>query len=376
MLFRTVLVPFIQIFQWSGLSPFPLDANKSKSFWRTETLQFAAITVVNLLINLVAGIHILSCAYFDSQPKMGYSKLFLYTHVMQGFILRTNAISALIESLTKRSIQTELLSTFDEIENIFAEKLNFKLQNCQIKMRFTTYVVIWIVKNTIMAVILILSFILTFDWYMMYLTIVTFMPFFTSTLSNAHWMIYVDVIRFNIERLNTCLMEMRDNVKCIDWHPTNEQIFDVKALPTHTMDACERLVHLRSCFSKMWQASLMINDCFRWSFFINNGNDLYVLVVNLFWIFYRMMHSSGSWIKITFYAFFAGLTLMKFVVVSVICEDINAEVSSYFRRLIFMLSCNRVSAHIRRTCLQFLNRETHETCPIISGVTFHLKATY
>lgn len=333
MLFRTILAPFIRIFQWSGLVPFPLIEKKPTSFWKSKHFLFTTITVVNLLLNIAPGIFALVYNLLNYQPKEGYSKLVSYTHLMTGFILRVNTITVLIETLSKRSIQAKLFETFDEIEYIFTKKLNFQSKMCPPRVRFRKFMIIWIIKNVAFTTLTVCSFLSAIVWYRFCFAVISYIPFYTSTLFYAKWMVYVDVVRFNIERLNEIIMEM-DDVNRIDRPPTNGQIFQVEACPVHAFDACERFAHLRKCFSEIWHASILTNRCFRWSLLIGVGTDLYMLVVNLYFIVYSVVNSDfDSWIHAAVAVVMVVLISTNFLVMSMVCECISVDVSWFSRAI-------------------------------------------
>lgn len=332
MLFRIVLAPFVRIFQWSGLSPLRAVAEKPKSFWRSKAFQLTAITMANLLINFSAGIHNVTCYNLNYRPDGVHSKLVAYTHMLIGLLLRIHAIAVLIESFTKRSTQAKLLATFDEVEHIFANKLNYKIGKRRLRGRFHKFIIIWICKNATMAILVVLFLTYVFKWFKLYNAIVLFVPLYTNSLFYAQWMVYVDVIRFNIRRLSDCLSLMSDK-KGTDQPPTDGQIHRVRASPISTIDECERLTHLRECFSKIWHASILVNRCCRWSLFIGCGIDLYLLVINLYRILNSLMHFNFNFacFNAAFGIVWVATILTNFLVISVIGEGINTEVSCHFR---------------------------------------------
>lgn len=332
MLFRTVLVPFIRIFQWSGLSPFLVIAENPKSFWRSKAFQLTAITMANLLINFSAGIHNVTTFSPNYRPDGVHSKLVAYTHMVMGLLLRIHAITVLIESFTKRSTQTKLLATFDEIEHVFANKLNHKIDKRRLRTRFCKFINFWICRDVAMALLATLNLISAFKWINLYNTSAMFVPLYTYSLFYAQWMVYADVIRFNVSRLNECLRKMSDE-KGIDQPPTDGQIHRVRATSISTIDVCARLTHLRECFCKIWHASILFNRYCRWSLLIGSGIDLYLLVVNLYRILYCLMNFRFNFARITaaFGIVWAVKVSANFLVMSVIGEAINTEVSYHFR---------------------------------------------
>lgn len=354
-----MLAPFIRIYQWSGLSPFSLFANNCKSIWRYESFRFVAITLVNLLINITACIYIL--VRFDYHGGLGS-----LINLLMTLNVFTHAFAVLIESCSKRSIQSKLLTTFDEIEKILAEKLDHRMNERQLRLRFLKFTIIWIVKNAVITFASILGVFAAQQYENVYYGIATFLPFYTSTLSYAQWLAYVDVIRYNIERTNDCLLKMGEANR-IDWLEPEGQIFCIKPVATDAFDTCKRLIDLRKCFNKIWLASTLINRCFHWSLIIGSGNEMCLFVINLYWMLVSLTDNmSSSWPDVAFCAIWAGMILSNFLAISMICEDINIEVSMFTHRFRYTnLIFEKIKFQTRRT-LFLVHRisagETHCTC--------------
>lgn len=318
MSFRTVLAPIIQIFRWFGISSFPLFHREGASFWRKESLRFVAITFVNILINFCACIRDLSG--FDYGAETFYERVLMCVLILLTVLLRTHAITVLVESCAKRSIQLRLLTTFDGIEKIFAEYLNMPSQKQRLVARFRKYIVIWIVKNGLIVLVLSCNILLQEEWFRMINVAFLLIAFSTIGLSITQWLVYVDVVRFNLERINVCLANI-----------SNEAIPGIARdarLRIHVFDGsekCERIIQLRKCLSKTWQASMMIDRLFRWSTFICSGNELILLVINLYWILYTVV-VAGEWSDIFFCSYWALVICSNFTFISMICEDINSKV--------------------------------------------------
>lgn len=277
--------------------------------------------MVHLLINLGGGIYILA----DSEPEP--KTQFWYLRMVVLLSLRIHAIAVLIESFAKKSIQSKLFATFDEIESLFRTRLHLKTDNRRLRARFLKFIIIWIVENVAYLIILLIVVAsIPFKWYNVYYSVVLSLPFCTSTLSYVQWMVCVDAIRFNIETVNECLMEVSDN-KRTDNFRTNRHIFCPEALTIDMYDACKRLSLLRMCLAKMWMASIQINECFRWSLLIGSGVSLLSLVVNLHWILCSLVNPAlSSWYDIGSCAFWACQIWSNFLLTSLICEDVNSKV--------------------------------------------------
>lgn len=325
MLFRTVLGPIIRINQWSGLSPFPSFAKRCISFGRCDSLRFATITAVHLLMNFILGIQ--NAIQTDYNVTGAFDRMIIYGDLLMALALRLHAFTVLIESYTKRSIQLNLMSEFDEIENIFAKNLNLKSDEKQLRQRFWKFIAIWFVKLMMFSMVLLMGPLLTFEWYNLYYLIIVFIAFYSGSLSFAQWLVYVDVIRYNIERLNVCLVKMNEATD-INRFRADENIFFVRAIPPDAQDMCERLDHLRKCFSKVWQASILINQSFRWSFLIGIGSGVFIVVFSLYSILFGFY--TLQMLRWYDYVVCIGWTVVfssDFFIISMICEQINAGVS-------------------------------------------------
>lgn len=321
-----MLAPIITIFQWSGLSPFPLVVKKGKSVWLNDKSQFIAIVVANLLTTFFACIQ--NLLRFNPIAEGPLFKLIVYINVMVVLSLHIHTVATLIESYSKRSIEVEVLTKFQEIENSFQGNFGVKTDNLQQRNRFRKFIIIWIVKNAIVAILLVGGTLFSFKWDKLSSMIVIIIPFYTSTLSNAQWMTYVDVIRSNVERLNECLREMSDGNSMIG------RIFHVETFQTDMFDMCERLVQLRKYSDQLWQASALINRRFCWSLSIGIGSDLILLVINLYWILFCMVHLKfGPLYDIIFRTAWTSMILSNFSIISLIGEDINAKVSRHFPKI-------------------------------------------
>lgn len=327
MLFRTVLSSTIRVFRWSGLSPFPLIISKEcNSVGRCDSIRYTSMSAIIFLLILFSCI--LNLRRFDYLLSGMGSSVSDYIELFMILIPRVHTFSALIDSYTNRSNQSRLLTIFDEIGSIFAEKLNIPLEKRQLRTRFWRFINICFVKNMAIASICLLSVVAIQTWASVYYSSMTLLAFYTSTLSYAQWMVYVDVVRYNIERMNASLVKMGDQNR-IQRLQEDRYIFRVEIFSLDAFDTCERLIYLRQCFDKTWQTSRLINRCFRWSLLFGSGNELFLLVVNLYWILYCLVNLRFTvWLDIVFCSIWAVINLSNLFVVSMLCEDIKVKVSS------------------------------------------------
>lgn len=324
MSFRTVLLPIIRVFRWSGLSPFPLLPSKQcNSVGRCDSIRYTAISVIIFLLILWSCI--VNLRRYDYLLSVD-SNMSDYIELFMILIPRIHTFSVLIDSSTNRLNQSRLLTIFDEIETVFAQKLNMPMEKRQLRTRFWRFIIICFVKNVAIASIFLFSVLAVQTWTSVYHSSMAFLAFYTSTLSYAQWMVYVDVIRYNIERLNASLVKMGDHNR-IQRLQEDRYIFRVEIFSLDAFDTCERLIYLRQCFNKTWQASMLINRCFRWSLLFGSGNELFLLVVNLYWILYCLVNSKFTlWLDIVLCSVWAITNLSNLFVVSMLCEDIKAKV--------------------------------------------------
>lgn len=265
-----------------------------------------------------------------------FEKLIVYGDLMTVLILHLHAITVLMESYRERATQLQLITKLDEIEKIFAEKFHMKSNRRLLRRRFNKFIAFWLVKVTSFSVVLLLGPMLTSHWYNLYFLFVVFSAVYTSALNCAHWMVFVDVIRYNVERINVCLIELRDQHRIERWRPGGRIICVVGALPK---DACEddtydRLVQLRMCYNITWQATRLVNRCFRWSFLIGVSNGLFLIVIGLYVALYGLLSLKMlPWHDVIVNACWTSLLFTDFLFTALICEDIDGGVSSPFRKV-------------------------------------------
>lgn len=319
MSFREILNPFLRVVRWSGLHPISPNPEKIDNY-----RQFAITTGISLSINILGCIE--DCSYFDIDPGYGSTaKLSAYVTLFMALLLRFHVITVLIEALTKRTMHSKLLTQIDETEKLFRNNLHFACEQRQLRVRLHKFLYIFLGKNIAIFLISTITVIITKQKSALYL-IVSLFSFYTSALSFPQLMVYVDVIRYNIERTNKCLALMcRTTQSQID-----DRVYRIEVLTVDTVDECDRIGRLRECWHGIWQTSMLINRCFQWSLFVGSGNELYLFVSNLYWILLYMKDARFDlWFDIAFSATWASIVLSNFLFLSIICDDINRKVNTY-----------------------------------------------
>lgn len=322
MRFRRVLFPLVRVCQYSGLCPISVYGSDTNSALSNKRKRFATLTAAICVVQLLLCIYTFTHTnnIFDSSR----SRMFVYTNMYVTFTMRVHAIIVLVESFVKRSIQLELFEKIDEIETIFIEKLNRKSNDERLRRRFRHFVIVWIVKFVVFNLIILLAGILTSEWRIVNALAITCAPLYISTLFYAQLMVYLDVVKYNIESINDCLAKLRDAPR-FHWTRWNSQ-----PLPaTEMIDVPQQLVYLRICYSKTWEASILINSCVRCSLLLGINNDFVFSVANLYSILYlvfKLPFAMTYW-RLLVRAMWAGLNVSHVWILSMICEQILEQVS-------------------------------------------------
>lgn len=339
MSFRSVLMPIIRLFQWSGLSPFQLIDNNGKYVQQSDSFRFTLITAVNLVINLVMGIA--TTIQTDFGVTQPVDRLNVYGDLMTTSTVRIHAIAVLIESYAQRSIQLKLIAKLDEIEKILSEDFNLGIDKQRLRYRFNKFIAIWLVKMVTFLLTLLLGPLSTFTSCNLHFLVVMFTAFYPSTLSFAQWLVYVDTMRYIVEKMNVCLTELNDASQ-VQWPPDDGYIFHVvEVFSNDAIDVCERLSKLRLCYCKTWQASALLNRCFRWSFMIGASTGALLIVTYLYSTLYGLLTlKTFPWYDALFCISLTSLLLSDFLFISLICEDISDDVSIFFLKFPIHLLCS------------------------------------
>lgn len=319
MRFRKVLLPLIRLCQCSGLCPLSVYGSRTNSALGSKKTRFATLTAVICIAQLMLCIH--TFAHSDNFADSSHTNVLVYTNLIVALTVRVHAAVVLVESYVKRSIQLELLEKFDEIAALFKQKLKTTSNDGRLRRRFRQYIIVWIMKLVLLDSTLFLGAILTFNFKILYSLAVTWAPLYSSTLFYVRLMVYLDVVRYNIESINDCLAKLRDPSP--DWIRLDRQ----PVAATETDDISQQLIYLRICYFKTWEASLLINRSVRWSLLIGINNEFVLFVVNSYWLFFLLFQiSSTTWISLLLIILWIGFNIPHVVELSMICEQILEQV--------------------------------------------------
>lgn len=149
-------------------------------------------------------------------------------------------------------------------------------------------------------------------------------PVYTCTLFYAQWIVYLDMIKYNIESINVCLTKLEE--------PTRKYrlLQHQQAKSTITTKAISRkLIHLRNCYCKSWEASLLLNQCFLWSLLFGVTNEFALYITNLYWILHVLVNvPEEMWSSLVIFVLWIGINMSHFILISRVCDQISKEVST------------------------------------------------
>lgn len=325
MRFRGVLIPLVRLCQCSGVCPISVYGSQrnASSAPLNKKKRFATLTAFICIVQLLSCIHaFMHTEYFVNWSR---SKIFIYTNLYLSVTIRVHAGVVLIESYVKRSIQLKLLEKFDEIEIIFKEKFKIKTNGDRLRRRFRQPIIGWAAKFLVLLSMVLVGVFMAHSYRLLIGIAMTLPPLYISTLFYVQLMVYLDVLKYNIETINDRLVKLGDSPRS-HWTRLNRQ--PVPA--TEMMDVPQQLIYLRICYSKTWEASVLINRCARWSLLLGINNDFVSSIANCYWILYLLFELSfaTSVSNLLLRAAWIGINVSHFLELSIICEQILEQVST------------------------------------------------
>lgn len=314
---RGVLFSVVRLCQCSGLCPISVYGPNTKQ----KKIAFASVTAIIFILQLLMCIHLYVYSENLYWPK---STLLPYISWVVTFTMRLHAAIILIESCANRSIQSKLFDKLDDIATIFNQKLRMKTDEDRLRGYCHRFIIAWIVKILLVVCSILMATMLSPKWQQSYRLGMTLAPFCTTTLFSTQLMLYLDTVKYNIETTNEGLMKLMDSPRIV-WHRHQRHIM----LSTHKVDVCEQLVHLRECYCKTWEASMLINRCVRWSLMVGVTNDFIMSITNLYWMLYCTLHGSfDERILLIIATLWVVFIMAHFMLISRICDQISEQVSS------------------------------------------------
>lgn len=321
---RRVLYPLIRLCQCSGLCPLSVYGPNEYSTIEATKIHFFGLTAVIFAVQvLMCVLSYMNSAYFVDWTD---SNITNYITVLVSLTIRVHACTVLIESIANRSIQFQLLKKFDEIDDVFVSSLKTETSTRHLERRCGRLVHYWVVKISLFVSMVLLCGILTSQWEIIYILALVIPPLYTSTLFYTQLSVFLYVTQYNVRMINEHLEKLSDAPE-MHWRRPHRQ--RISALETTEM--CKKLTHLRICYCKTWQASMLINRYVRWSLLLGITNDFVFYVSNLYWILvFVIAGSSQTWALLVSYVLWAILNASHFVRISTLCDGIMRQVRTYF----------------------------------------------
>lgn len=319
MKFRRVLISAVRLFQCSGLCPvsvYEYDPALRKSSGKWLAVLTATICALNVCLWVYVTMHFV---YLVDERK---PKIFTFIAWVVSSTIRAHTIAVLIESYTNRAMQLKLLEKLDEIEDIFVYKLHVKSDDVWLRGRCHRFIVVWLLKLALVVFVAFFAAVAVLNLDSLVRLAIMVMPLYTSTLFYAQLAVYLHMVEYNTGKINNCLRRLRD-IPRIFWHGHQRHAL----LTVEMHDVCEQLIHLRICYCKTWQASVLINRCVRWSFLIGVTNDFVLYVANLYWILFSLVQPSfENWLGLGIYVSWISVLMTHFLVITGACDQILEKV--------------------------------------------------
>lgn len=320
MRFRRALLPLIRLCQCSGMCPISARGVSRNATLETNKSRFAALTAAIFVVQSL----FCACSLVHSHIYIDWEKstIMSYVSLLVSLTIRFHVGTILIESYVNRSIIWRLLEKYDEIETIFVDKLRLEINSENLRGRCCHYIIVWAIKVGSFTTMVFLSGIVLFRWQNIYVLAVTFPSFYTSTLFHTQLLVYLEIVKYNIETISKCLAKLKPPPR-IDWLRLHQR----PVLPIDSSEIRRQLIDLRVCYCKTWEASALINRNVRWSLLLGINNDFVLFVSNLYGILYHLIYFT-YWDQVVVYIMFAAINISHFVHISMLCDQIMEQVRS------------------------------------------------
>lgn len=311
----TLLTPILRVCRWSGLSPIDLD--HGTAFSPQNTQSYVVLMVFWLTIEIGHFLH--SFARHDIYVDWESSKMTCYIDIVTPLFIRLHVFVIFIESFWKRSQQIKLLDKIAEIETFFTAKFQLKIDSEKLRRIFRNHIGLWLFRITVTIGCTFLAS----SWARVYYLFLYIVPFYTSSLMYVQIWSHIDAIRYFIEMLNDDVGQLSmSHVPRNSLTPTENRTF------VFAFDKFERLRQLRRGYRLIWQATVMVNQCTRWSLPIGINNEFVTMINDIYWIFFLLLDPTKSFHnQVLLCAIWASINFSHICQASNICDRTVAEVS-------------------------------------------------
>lgn len=258
-------------------------------------------------------------------------KMYNYITILVPIIIYIQAAVILIESFLKRSHQIALINKFVEIDVVFQQKFTKERNLKKIKTKCISFTVIWALKIMLLTLAVFYFVYETEEWSSLYYLFIYLLPFSLSTLYYIQSMIFIVITKYNIEIINDCLKRINDKSE-IDWSRVLSSLYFKKSRLNDNNDlnkVGEQIIALQKAFSIVWESTILINHCVRWSLPLGINNDFFVFVTNLYWlVLWSLNPTILSRLEVLINLMWTCINIFHIWFVSITCDRTVQEVNN------------------------------------------------
>lgn len=270
----------IQICQFMGFSSFSMNENTLK--WETNS----ALKVLSIILLTAISMIFLSALIFNDtflDPTKSLYAIMLNIFLVLSYV---HATISLFERLIKRERQIKLLNLFEELDFLYQQNINMNIDYAKLKRSCHRIVLVWICEIIGFLITGILVSVQFKDNRIISYVLIFSPSFIWSKMSYAYSNMLVVLIRENIDTLNMYLKSVVNGCYVSEMH-LNRNINDQKSFfSKRKMNLnTNKISFVIRSYSKIWDASKVVQNTTRWSLPIGLANDVFVLVFNSYWVF-------------------------------------------------------------------------------------------
>lgn len=262
--------PFIRVFQALCVSHYSIFHTNRHTY---RLIYFTVFSILNIAIKVYTikhgpHIHIVANNNYKENSLMNYVSFIsiagnFFTHVI-----------AHLEPIFTRKHEVEIYRKLDEINEIFATKLNYVTDFNAIRKKFIRHTVVYFVFASCLA--------FSYSFYTLPKDGLSMAWFLVGRI------ISIAVIRgrrcliaFHINTLTNILMDLQILLKRQQrkYQPNSKEL---------SSDSCERMQHLRDIYSNVYLIKNLLSSCFGWSFITFLLEFSFELINSSYWAYINL----------------------------------------------------------------------------------------
>lgn len=251
-------------------------------------------------------------------------------NLLLALITRLLTIIIYIEVYIKRKMPIEILEKLQKIDEIFAKHLQVQQNYNTFQQQLIFDGSLWIVESIFLTIFTIGHALSASDRKSNVPICLFMISFVINSLRYMQFCIFTRLVKIRFEVIQQSLrrinrLEVVELDKIIKVKDTSNPFL----MKLNTIDAnlgktlvYQEIVYLRQCYHFLWETSLLINKCFRWTLPIAIGNDFCFLVTNFYWLFLLAINAEPDTIGlIMFPIVWAAANMRRIITVSYICHS-------------------------------------------------------